>query len=98
MPRVSCGACGKTTQVPVPWAREDSGFSEPRPGSSGWMMRCTWPRAGSVTGCVWPRACRDEDRSWVTAMAPRGIKSFTIQQPPPTARLHHPHTALPPAV
>ena len=27
MPRVSCGACGKTTQVPVPWAREDSGFS-----------------------------------------------------------------------
>jgi transposase len=27
VPRVCCGACGKTTQVPVPWAREGSGFS-----------------------------------------------------------------------
>jgi len=27
VPRVRCGACGKTTQVPVPWAREGSGFS-----------------------------------------------------------------------
>jgi len=27
VPRVACSACGKTTQVPVPWAREGSGFT-----------------------------------------------------------------------
>jgi len=27
VPRVSCTACGKTTQVGVPWAREGSGFT-----------------------------------------------------------------------
>ena len=27
VPRVACGSCGKTTQVPVPWAREGSGFT-----------------------------------------------------------------------
>lgn len=27
VPRVACTACGKTTQVPVPWAREGSGFT-----------------------------------------------------------------------
>jgi len=27
VPRVSCTACGKTSQVPVPWAREGSGFT-----------------------------------------------------------------------
>lgn len=27
VPRVGCGACGKTTQVVVPWARPDSGFT-----------------------------------------------------------------------
>jgi transposase len=27
VPRVSCTACGKTTQAPVPWAREGSGFT-----------------------------------------------------------------------
>ena len=27
VPRVRCVACGKTTQVPVPWAREGGGFS-----------------------------------------------------------------------
>ena len=27
VPRVKCGACGKTTQVEVPWAREGSGFT-----------------------------------------------------------------------
>ena len=27
VPRVSCAACGKTTQVAVPWAREGSGFT-----------------------------------------------------------------------
>ena len=27
VPRVSCSACGKTTQLPVPWAREGSGFT-----------------------------------------------------------------------
>ena len=27
MPRVACGACGKTTQVAVPWARPGSGFT-----------------------------------------------------------------------
>jgi len=27
VPRVSCAACGKTTQLPVPWAREGSGFT-----------------------------------------------------------------------
>ena len=27
VPRVACAACGKTTQVPVPWAREGSGFT-----------------------------------------------------------------------
>lgn len=27
VPRVKCGACGKTTQVAVPWAREGSGFT-----------------------------------------------------------------------
>ena len=26
VPRVACGACGKTTQLPVPWARRGSGF------------------------------------------------------------------------
>ena len=27
VPRVGCTACGKTTQIPVPWAREGSGFT-----------------------------------------------------------------------
>jgi transposase len=27
IPRVACTACGKTSQVPVPWAREGSGFT-----------------------------------------------------------------------
>ncbi len=27
IPRVACTHCGKTTQVPVPWAREGSGFT-----------------------------------------------------------------------
>jgi len=27
VPRVRCSACGKTSQVPVPWAREGSGFT-----------------------------------------------------------------------
>lgn len=27
VPRVACGGCGKTTQVPVPWARAGSGFT-----------------------------------------------------------------------
>jgi transposase len=27
LPRVRCAGCGKTTQVPVPWARAGSGFS-----------------------------------------------------------------------
>lgn len=27
VPRVACTACGKTTMVPVPWAREGSGFT-----------------------------------------------------------------------
>jgi transposase len=27
VPRVRCEACGKTSQVPVPWAREGSGFT-----------------------------------------------------------------------
>jgi transposase len=27
VPRVACGACGKTTQVSVPWARPGSGFT-----------------------------------------------------------------------
>jgi len=27
VPWVSCSACGKTTQLPVPWAREGSGFT-----------------------------------------------------------------------
>lgn len=27
VPRVGCTVCGKTTQVPVPWAREGSGFT-----------------------------------------------------------------------
>jgi transposase len=27
VPRVKCGTCGKTTQVTLPWAREDSGFT-----------------------------------------------------------------------
>ncbi len=27
VPRVGCGACGKTTQLGVPWAREGSGFT-----------------------------------------------------------------------
>lgn len=27
VPRVGCSACGKTTQMPVPWAREGSGFT-----------------------------------------------------------------------
>ena len=28
VPRVRCGACAKTTQVPVPWARPNSGFTQ----------------------------------------------------------------------
>ena len=28
MPRVRCGVCGKTTQVPAPWARPSSGFTQ----------------------------------------------------------------------
>ena len=28
VPRVRCRACGKTRQVPVPWARPDSGFTQ----------------------------------------------------------------------
>ena len=27
VPRIACGACGKTTQMEVPWAREGSGFT-----------------------------------------------------------------------
>lgn len=27
VPRVACSACGKTSQTPVPWAREGSGFT-----------------------------------------------------------------------
>lgn len=27
VPRVACGGCGKTTQMPVPWARPGSGFT-----------------------------------------------------------------------
>ena len=27
VPRIACSACGKTTQVEVPWAREGSGFT-----------------------------------------------------------------------
>ena len=27
IPRVACSACGKTSQVPLPWAREGSGFT-----------------------------------------------------------------------
>ena len=27
VPRVACTSCGKTTQLPVPWAREGSGFT-----------------------------------------------------------------------
>ena len=27
IPRVGCTACGKTSQIPVPWAREGSGFT-----------------------------------------------------------------------
>ena len=27
IPRVQCSGCGKTTQLPVPWAREGSGFT-----------------------------------------------------------------------
>jgi transposase len=27
VPRVACGGCGKTTQLPVPWARPGSGFT-----------------------------------------------------------------------
>ena len=27
VPRVACSACAKTTQIPVPWAREGSGFT-----------------------------------------------------------------------
>jgi len=26
VPRVACSACGKTSQLPVPWAREGSGL------------------------------------------------------------------------
>ena len=29
VPRVACGACGKTTQLSVPWARPGSGFMAP---------------------------------------------------------------------
>lgn len=28
VPRIGCQACGKTTQVPVPWARAGAGFTE----------------------------------------------------------------------
>ena len=28
VPRVRCAACGKTTQVAVPWARPNSGFTQ----------------------------------------------------------------------
>jgi transposase len=28
VPRVRCGVCGKTTQVPLPWARPGSGFTQ----------------------------------------------------------------------
>ena len=28
VPRVACGECGKTSQVPVPWARSGSGFTQ----------------------------------------------------------------------
>jgi len=28
VPRVRCGACAKTTQVPVPWARPETGFTQ----------------------------------------------------------------------
>jgi len=27
VPRIACSACGKTTQITVPWAREGSGFT-----------------------------------------------------------------------
>jgi transposase len=27
VPRIACSGCGKTTQMPVPWAREGSGFT-----------------------------------------------------------------------
>ena len=27
VPRIACSACGKTTQIDVPWAREGSGFT-----------------------------------------------------------------------
>jgi transposase len=27
VPRIACTACGKTTQMDVPWAREGSGFT-----------------------------------------------------------------------
>jgi transposase len=27
VPRIACGGCGKTTQMPVPWARPGSGFT-----------------------------------------------------------------------
>lgn len=27
IPRVGCTACRKTSQIPVPWARESSGFT-----------------------------------------------------------------------
>jgi len=27
VPRIACGGCGKTTQLPVPWARAGSGFT-----------------------------------------------------------------------
>lgn len=27
MPRIACGACGKTTQMEVRWAHEGSGFT-----------------------------------------------------------------------
>ena len=28
VPRARCGACAKTTQIAVPWARTDSGFTQ----------------------------------------------------------------------
>jgi transposase len=31
VPRIACTACGKTTQMDVPWAREGSGFSRHLP-------------------------------------------------------------------
>ena len=39
VPRVQCSGCGKTTQLPAPWAHKGCGFSSPfesrLPGSAG---------------------------------------------------------------